>query len=94
MYLMLTNDHTASFYDNESMDAESKEFCFKINPCRSLSDSITYCFVGDITANLRSFLKRFGVDIYKIDSDNSDDSEDEAYFQFYLRQNGNIGPCS
>ena len=91
MYLKLTNDHTASFYDNESMDAESKEFCFKINPCRALSDSITYCFVGDITANLRSFLKRFGVDIDKIDSDNS---KDEAKFRFYLFQNGNIGPCS
>ena len=75
MYLKLTNDHTASFYNNESMNAESKEFCFKFNPCHYPNSDATYCFEADIKDDLRSFLKRFGADINKIDSDNSDDSD-------------------
>ena len=84
MFLKLTNDHTASFYNNESMDAESKEFCFKFNPCHYPIDNVTFCFEADIIDDLRSFLKRFGVDI----------DEDVTKLQFYLLQNGQIGPCS
>ena len=89
MYLKLTNDHTASFYNNESMNDKSKECFFKFNPCHYPRDDITYCFEAVITDDLRSFLQRFGVDIDKIDSDNS---KDEAKFQFYLGQSGK-GSC-
>ena len=97
MYLKLTNDHTASFYDNESM-----EVCFNFNPCHCLLLDITYCFETDITDDLRSFLKRFGVDIDKIDSNCFDEAkpfgvemdEDVATLKFFLLPNGDIGPCS
>ena len=89
MFLKLKNDHTASFHYNESMDAESKEFCFKFNPCHYSGDpfglhQIVFCFETDKTDDLRSFLKQFGVEM----------DEDEAKLQFYLYQNGEIGPCS
>ena len=83
MFLKLKND-TASFYNNESMDAESKEFCFKFNPCHCPVDLVTFCFEADITDDLRNFLKQFGVDM----------DEDVAKLQFCLLQNGQIGPCS
>ena len=87
MYLNLTNDDTASFYNNESMNAESKEtpICFKFNPCYFPKDKdVSFCFVGDITDDQRSCFQRFGVDM----------DEDESKLQFYLMQNGDIGPCS
>ena len=84
MFLKLTNDHTASFFNNESMNAESKEFCFKFNPCHYLDGNITFCFEADITVDLRSDFKRFGVQM----------DENVAKLQFYLRQNGDIGLCS
>ena len=82
MYLKLTNDHTASFYNNESMNDESKEF--KFNPFHYPDDCFSFCFVADISDDLRNFLKRFGV---KMD-------EDVSKLQFYLKQNGDIGSCS
>ena len=82
MYLKLTNDHTASFYNNESMNDESKEF--KFNPCHYPDAGLSFCFEADITDDLRSFLKRFGVEM----------DEDVSKLQFYLRQDGDIGPCS
>ena len=100
MYLKLTNDHTASFYNNELINAEPKECCFKFNPCHYPGPDFSFCFEADITDDLRSFLKRFGVDIDETDSDNSDDSEDESIYadeaklKFYLYNNGDIGPCS
>ena len=84
MYLKLTNDHTASFYNNESMNDESKEFCFKFNPCHSPYNDVTFCFETDITDDLRNFLKRFGVEM----------NADVSKLQFYLFPSGNIGPCS
>ena len=84
MFLKLTNDDTASFYDNESMNAESKEPCFKFNPCHCSIPNITYCFEADITDDLLSFLKRFGVEI----------DQNVAKLQFYLYQDGDIGLCS
>ena len=84
MYLKLTNDHTASFYNNESMNDESKEFCFKFNPCQYTRDYISFCFDTDITDDLRSFLKRFGVEM----------DADVSKLQFYLFPNGEIGQCS
>ena len=97
MYLKLTNDHTASFYNTELMDLESTKFFFKFNPCHCLNNGITYCFEADIKDDLRSFLKRFGVDLDKIDSDNSEDESiyaDKAKLQFFSYQDGDIGPCS
>ena len=84
MFLKLKNDHTASFYNNESMNAESKKFCFKFNPCHYPDNNVTFCFEADITDDLRNFLKQFGVEM----------DEDVAKLQFYLKQNGEIGPCS
>ena len=84
MYLKLTNDHTVSFYDNESMNDESKECCFKFNPCHYPLDFISFCFETDITDDLRSFFKRFGVEM----------DSDVSKVQFYFRQNGDIGSCS
>ena len=84
MYLKLTNDHTASFYNNESMNDESKECCFKFNPCHNPSDCCSFCFEADITGDLRSFLQRFGVEM----------DADVSKLQFYLYQHGEIGPCS
>ena len=85
MFLKLTNDSTASFYNNESIDAESKlSDCFKFNPCHCPDDGVTFCFQTDITDDLRNFLKRFGVQM----------DEDVAKLQFYLLSNGVIGPCS
>ena len=85
MYLKLKSDHTASFQNNESTDRESKEF--KFNPCHCPDDDITFCFEAVITDDLRPFFKQF---------DDSEDSEyaNEAKLQFYLYQNGEIGPCS
>ena len=85
MYLKLTNNHTASFYDNESMNDKSKECFFKFNPCHYPTDVITYCFKLDVTDDLRSFLKRFDVEL---DADVSK----LQFLNFY--QNGDIGPCS
>ena len=82
MYLKLTNDHTASIYNNESMNDESKEF--KFNPCHYPFNDVTYCFKTDVTDDLRSFLKRFDVEL----------DADVSKLQFYLLQNGDIGPCS
>ena len=84
MYLELTNDATASFYNNESMNAESKECSFKFNPCRYPNHFIILCFQADITDDLRNFLKQVGVDM----------DEDVVKLQFYLSQNGKIGSCS
>ena len=86
MYLKLTNDDTASFYNNESMNAESKECYFKFNPCHFPRDKdVSFCFMGDITDDLRStFDQRFGIDMDK----------DVSTLQFYLYQDGNIGSCS
>ena len=84
MYLKLTNDYTASFYNNESINAETRKFHFKFNPCHYPNDVVTYCFEADITDDLRPFLHRFNVDI----------DEDESKRQFYLFQNGCIGPRS
>ena len=82
MYLKLTNDHTASFYNNESMNDESKEF--KFNPCHYPDDRYSFCFEADITDDFRSFLKRFVVEI----------DADISKLQFYLYQDGGIGLCS
>ena len=84
MYLKLTNDHTASFYNNESMNDESKECCFKFNPCHFPYNNVVYGFEAEITDDFRSFLKRFGVEM----------DEDVSKLQFYLSHNGDIGPCS
>ena len=84
MYLKLTNDYTASFYNNESMNDESEECYFKFNPCHYPWDFICFYFEAVITDDLRSFLKRFGVEM----------DEDVSKLQFYLYSNGNIGPCS
>ena len=84
MYLKLTNDDTASFYNNESMNDESKECCFKFNPCHCPRDFISFCFEGDIMDDLRCFLQRFGVEM----------DADIPKLQFYLSQDGEIGPCS
>ena len=84
MYLKLTNDHTASFYNNESMNDEPKECCFKFNPCHYPGPDFSFCFETDITDDLRNFVQRFGVEM----------DEDVSKLQFYLLQNGNIGPCS
>ena len=101
MFLKLTNDDTASFYDNESMNAESKEPCFKFNPCHYPFYFVTFCFEANITNDLRSKLKEFGVKMDVTDSkdDFEDYSEDfdyakEAQLKFYLYQNGEIGSCS
>ena len=83
MYLKLTNDHTASFYNNESMNDESKE-CFKFNPYHYPDLDITYCFETDMKDDLRSFFKRFGVEM----------DADVSKLQFYLYQDGEIGQCS
>ena len=83
MFLKLENDHTASFYNDESMNAESKERCFKFNPCHCPDDRFSFCFEADITDDLRNFLKRFGVNM----------DADVAKLQFYLYQDGDIGPC-
>ena len=40
MYLKLTNDHTASFYNNESMNDESK-VSLKFNPCHCPDNDVT-----------------------------------------------------
>ena len=66
--------------DTESMNAESEEFCFKFNPCHFPRDFV----VGDITDDLGPFFQRFGVNM----------DEDVSTLQFYLYQDGNIGPCS
>ena len=84
MYLKLTNDHTASFYNNESMNDESKEFCFKFNPCHYPYAGLSFCFEADVKDDLRSKLKVFGVEM----------DADVSKLQFYLKQNGEIGPCS
>ena len=86
MYLKLTNDDTASFYNNDAMNDESKEYCFKFNPCsiHFLIDRISFCFETDLTDDLRSLLKRFGVEM----------DADVSKLQFYLLPNGDIGPCS
>ena len=84
MYLKLTNDHNASFFNNESMNDESKEVSFKFNPYHYPNPVLSFCFEADITDDLRSFLKRFGVEM----------DEDVPKLQFYLFPNGNIGPCS
>ena len=84
MYLKLTNDNTASFYNNQSMNDESKEFCFKFNPYHYPWDVISFCFLTDVTDDLRSFLKRFGVEM----------DADVSKLQFYVFSSGNIGPCS
>ena len=93
MYLKLTYDeadkYTASFCNNESMNDESKE-CFKkpipvkFNPCHYPDDLYSFCFEADINDNLRKSFERFGV---KMD-------EKKTKLQFYLKRNGNIGPCS
>ena len=83
MYLKLTNDHTASFYSNESMNAESMEVCLKFNPCHC-PYAVSFCFDTDVTDDLRSFLKRFGIEMDAVVSK----------LQFYLSRNGTIGPCS
>ena len=84
MYLKLTSDHTATFYNNESLNAESKnlEFCF--NPCHNPAGFTTFCFEADITANLRTFLKGLGVEM----------NADISKILFCLYPNGDIGPCS
>ena len=101
MYLKLTNDHTASFYDNESMNAESMKIRFKFNPCHYPFYFVTFCFEANITNDLRSKLKGFGVKMDVTDSkdDTKDYSEDfeyanEAKLEFHLYQNGEIGSCS
>ena len=85
MYLKLTNNHTASFYNNESMNDESKEVSFKFNPCH-YPDTFykSFWFEAYIADDLRSFLKRFGVEM----------DADVSKLQFYLYRNGDIGPCS
>ena len=92
MYLKLENDDTASFYNYESNNLESTKVCFKFNPCHTIGQRmekqrncpIIFCFSADITENLRSFLKQFGVDM----------DENEVKIQFCLSQNGKIGPCT
>ena len=84
MYLKLTNDHTASFYNNDAMNDESKEVFFKFNPCHYPDTGLSFCFEADITDDLRSFLKRFGVEM----------DADVSKLQFYLFSNGEIGQCS
>ena len=84
MYLKLTNDDTASFYNNESMNVESEEICFKFNPYHYPRDLISFCFELDVTDNLLSYLKWKGVEMHA----------DVSKLQFYLKQNGEIGPCS
>ena len=96
MYLKLTKDHTATFFNNDAMNDESKEVSFKFNPCQSkkvsfkfnprhcLDTGLSFCFEADITDDLRSFLKRFGVEM----------DADVSKLQFYLFPNGDIGPCS
>ena len=82
MFLKLTYDQTAIFYNSESMNVESKK-CFKFNPCHHPWNFVTFCCEADITDDLRNFLERFGVDI----------DQDVAKLQFCLLQNGQIGPC-
>ena len=92
MYLKLTNDHTASFYNNESMNDESKECSkkpipVKFNPGHYPDDRVSFCLlsVSDIDDDLRkSFLERFGVEMDK----------NVSKLQFRLYQDGDIGPCS
>ena len=79
MFLKLENDHYASFYNNQAM-----EVCFEFNPLHCPRDMITFCFEADIIDDLRSFLKRFGVQM----------NENESKLQFYLFPSGNIGPRS
>ena len=86
MYLKLENDD-ALFYNYESMDLKSKKAGFKFNPCHYTDredPSITFCFEADITDDLRSFINQFDVDLKK----------NVAKIQFYLYQDGKIGPCS
>ena len=83
MYLRLTNDNTASFYNNESTDRESMKV-FRFNVCHYPDTSIPFCFEAVITDDLRSFFKRLGIEM----------DEDQAKLQFYLHKNGDIGPCS
>ena len=76
LYLKLENDD-ASFYNYDSKDLKSKKVDFKFNPCHytdRVDPSITFCFDADISDDLRSFLKQFGVDM----------DEDEPKIQFYL----------
>ena len=101
MFLKLKNDNTlqgffhGSFQNIESTDRESMEVCFKFNPFHFPDDDMTFCFEANITDDLRSKLKGFGVEMDETDS--KDDSEDSEYankLQCYLFQNGDIGPCS
>ena len=83
MYLKLTNDHTASFFNNDAMNDESKEVSFKFNPCYHPKEFLVG-FEADIKDDLRSCFKRFGVEM----------DEDVPKLKLYLFSNGNIGPCS
>ena len=87
MYLKLTNDHTATFYNNDAMNDESKEVSFKFNPCHYPDPDFSFCFEADITDDLRNFLKQFCV-LY------TNFNFELQKLQFYLFSNGNIGPCS
>jgi len=79
MFMKLTNDNTACFYKNP--DLKKTDFSFKFKRYCFPSTDETLCFEADITENLRSFFRKYDVNI--------DDYESKLYFA--LMADGTLG---